>query len=87
MVIGLSGVHIRSVIIRVINIITSRDRIGRHEILLPINHNYNKIRDILGFFKTKNKRNSVSFLFVLALKKPSKSSRDGAYCLITLSDS
>ena len=38
-------------------------RIGRHEVLLPIiNHNYNKICDILGFFKTKNKRNSVSFL-------------------------
>ena len=54
-----------SVIIRVINIITSMitGRIGRHEVLLPIiNHNYNKICDILGFFKTKNKRNSVSFL-------------------------
>ena len=59
------------------------DRIGRHEVLLPIiNHNYNKICDILGFFKTKNKRNSVSF-FLLALKKAFKSSRDGAYCPIT----
>ena len=27
-------------------------RIGRHEVLLPINHNYNKICNILGFFKT-----------------------------------
>ena len=50
---------IRSVIIRVINkigrprsgspicLITSMitDRIGRHEVLLPINHIYNKIRE------------------------------------------
>ena len=55
---------IRSVIIRVINkigrprsgnpicLITSMitDRIGRHEVLLPINHNFNKICDILGSF-------------------------------------
>ena len=53
---------IRSVIIRVINkigrlrsgspirLITSMitDRIGRHEVLLPINHNFNKICDIIG---------------------------------------
>ena len=51
---------IRSVFIRVINkigrprsgspicLITSMitDRIGRHEVLLPINHNFNKICDI-----------------------------------------
>jgi len=51
---------IRSVIIRVINkiglplrgrlicLITSMitDRIGRHEVLLPVNHIYNKIREI-----------------------------------------
>ena len=51
---------IRSAIIRVINkigrprsespicLITSMitDRIGRHEVLLPINHNFNKICDI-----------------------------------------
>ena len=61
---------IRSVIIRMINIITSMitDRIGRHEVLLPIYHNYNKICDILGFFETKNKRNSVSFFFA-SIKK------------------
>ena len=55
---------IRSVIIRVINkiglplrgrpicLITSMitDRIGRHEVLLPINHNFNKICDIQGSF-------------------------------------
>ena len=59
---------IRSVIIRVINkiarphsgslicLITSMisDRIGRHEVLLPIiNHNYNKIGYILDFFLIK----------------------------------
>ena len=58
MVTGLSGV--RSVIIRVINkigrprsgspicLITSMitDRIGRHEVLLSINHNFDKICDI-----------------------------------------
>ena len=32
------------------------DRIGRHEVLLPINHNYNKICDLLGFFKSKHKK-------------------------------
>ena len=37
------------------------DRIRRHEVLLPINHNYNKICDILDFFLIKT-RNSESFL-------------------------
>ena len=60
MVTGLKWSPIRSVIIRVINkigrprsgspicLITSMitDRIGRHEVLLPINHNFNKICDI-----------------------------------------
>ena len=55
---------IGSVIIRVINkigrprngslicLITSMitDRIGRHEVLLPINRNFNKICDIIGYF-------------------------------------
>ena len=57
---------IRSVIIRVINKIgrprsgsdsliclimsMMTDRIGRHEVLLPINHTFNKICDILGSF-------------------------------------
>ena len=56
---GLSGVQFglaRSVIIRVINKIRGRpicsitsmitDRIGRHEVLLPVNHNFDKICDI-----------------------------------------
>ena len=41
-------------------------RIG-HEVLLLINHNYNKIGDILGFFKIKT-REILSF-FLLAVKK------------------
>ena len=55
---------IRSLIIRVINkigrprsgspicLITSMitDRIGRHDVLLPINHNFNKMCDIIGYF-------------------------------------
>ena len=68
---------IRSVIIRVINkigrprsgspicLITSMitDRIERHEVLLPINHNYNKICDILGFFKVKTQEILRVFFF------------------------
>ena len=65
-----------SVIIRVINntgrprsgnpicLITSMitDRIGRHEVLLPINHNFNKICDIIGYFLNQNTRNSEIFI-------------------------
>ena len=32
------------------------DRIGRQEVLLPINHNFNKICDILGSFFNQNAR-------------------------------
>ena len=48
------------VIIRVVNKISGRsiclitsmitDRIVRHEVLLPINHNFNKICDMIGYF-------------------------------------
>ena len=31
-------------------------RIGGHEVLLPINHNYNKICDTLGFLKLRKKK-------------------------------
>ena len=61
---------IQSVIIQVINkiarqhggspicLIVSKitDRIGWHKVLLPINHNYDKICDFLGFFKSKHKK-------------------------------
>ena len=73
---------IRSVIIRVINKIgrpRSRspiclimsmitDRIGRHEVLLPINHNFNKICDTIGYFLNQNIRNS-KFCFASSEKK------------------
>ena len=84
-----------SVIIRVINkigrprsgspicLITSMitDRIGRHEVLLPINHNFNKICDILSCFFNQNTRNSKIF-FASSEKKPFKRAPDGAYCPI-----
>ena len=68
---------VRSVIIGVINkigrtrsgslicLITSMitDRIGRHEVLLPINHNCNKICDIIGYFLNQNTRNSKFCFF------------------------
>ena len=67
---------IRSVIIRVINkigrlrsgspicLITSMitDRIGRHKVLLPINHNFNKICDIIGYFLNQNTRTRTVLL-------------------------
>ena len=73
---------VRSVIIREINkiarphsgspicLITSviSDRIGRHEVLLPINHNYNKICYILDFFLIKTQEIPI-FFFLLAVKK------------------
>ena len=73
---------IQSVLIRVINkigrprsgspvcLITSMitDRIARHEVLLPINHNVNKICDIIGYFLNQNTRNS-KFCFASSEKK------------------
>ena len=49
------------------------DPIRRHEILLPINHNYNKFCDILGFFKSKLKK--FGDFFVGSEKKPFKCAR------------
>ena len=46
------------------------DRIGRHEVLLPINHNINKICDIIGYFLNQNTRNS-KFCFASSGKKKS----------------
>ena len=88
---------IRSVIIRVINkigrprsgspicLITSMitDRIGRHEVLLPINHNFNKICDTIGYFLNQNIRNSKFCFASSDKKKPFERARDGAYCPIT----
>ena len=96
---------IRSVIIPVSNkigrprsgspicLITSiiTDRIGRHEVLLPINHNFNKICNIIGYFLNQNTRNS-KFCFASSEKKSHSSTRvmartvqllrDDAYCAI-----
>ena len=44
------------------------DRIGRHEVLLPINHNFNKICDTIGYFLNQNIRNS-KFCFASSDKK------------------
>ena len=60
------------------------DQIGRHEVLLTINHDFNKICDILlGSFFNQNTRNSEIFLLAVKKKKPFKRARDGAYCPIT----
>ena len=37
------------------------DRIGQHEVLLPSNHDYNKMYEIFFFFKLKHKNFRVSF--------------------------
>ena len=74
---------IRSVFIRVINkigrprsgspicLIKSMitDRIGRHEVLLPINHNFNKIGNIIGYLLNQNTRNSEIFIASSEKKK------------------
>ena len=45
------------------------DRIGRHEVLLLINHNFNKNCDILGSFFNQNTRNSEIFFASSEKKK------------------
>ena len=72
---------------------TITNRIGRHEVLLPINHNYNKIYYISGFFLIKTQE--IASVFLLAVKKSHLSARvrwrvlsdyrHDAYCPITLS--
>ena len=100
---------IRSVIIRVINkigrprsgspicLITSMitDRIGRHEVLLLINHNFNKICDIIGYFLDQNTRNSTfrlasiekkSHLSACLMARTVQLLRHDTYCPIKLSN-
>ena len=50
------------------------DRIGRHEVLLPINHNFNKICNIIDYFLNQNTRNSI-FCFASSEKKSHLSAR------------
>ena len=72
------------------------NRIGRHEVLLPINHNFNKICNIIGYVLNQNTRNS-KFCFASSEKKKSHLSarvmahtvqllRRDAYCPIKLSN-
>ena len=100
---------IRSVIIRVINkigrlrsgspicLITSMitDRIGRHKVLLPINHNFNKICDIIGHFLNQNTRNlkfcfasseKTSHLSTCVMARTVQLLTHDAYCPIKLSN-
>ena len=72
-----------SSVMRVINdaicLITSMitDRIGRHEVLLPINHNFSKICNMIGYFLNQNTRNS-KFCFASSDKRDFKiQRRDG----------
>ena len=62
------------------------DQIGQHEVLLPINHNINKIYDTIGYFLNQNTRNSKFYFASSEKKKPFKRARDGAYCPIKLSN-
>ena len=55
------------------------DRIGRQEVLLPINHNFNKLCDIIGYFLNQNTRNSKFCFASSEKKKPFKGARDGAF--------
>ena len=59
------------------------DRIGRQEVLLPINHNYNKIGDILVFFVIKTQE-TATVVFASSESKPFKSAHScmGASLLI-----
>ena len=50
------------------------DRIGRHDVLLPINHNFNKICNIGGYFFNQNTRNST-FCLASSEKKSHLSTR------------
>ena len=59
------------------------DRIGQHEVLLPINHNFNKICNIIDYFLNQNTRNSKFCFASSDKKKPFKRARDGAYYPIT----
>ena len=58
------------------------DQIGRHEVLLPVNHNINKICDIIGYFLNQNTRNS-KFCFDSSEKKSHLSVRVMA-CVVQL---
>ena len=53
--------------------------IGLNEALLPINHNYNKMGNVLALLKIIIKK-EIPRIFLLAVKKSHLIARDGAYC-------
>ena len=58
------------------------DRIGQGEVLLTINHDYNKISDVLALLKIK-KTQEIQRVFLLAWKKSHLSVRAMA-CTVQL---
>jgi len=51
------------------------DRLGRHQVLLLINHSYNKIYYIIGFLYFKKHKNDSESVFASSEKKPFKLAR------------
>ena len=58
------------------------DRIGRHEVLSPINHNYKKYV-VFELLLIKTQGIEKAFFFTGAEKKSYQRACDGAYCPIT----
>ena len=54
--------------------------IGLNEALLPINHNYNKMGNVLALLKIMIKKEIPRILLLAVKKKSFKCARDGAYC-------
>ena len=67
------------------------DRIGRHEVLLAINHDCNKICDFLGFFQSKQEKfreffassDKKSHLSARVMARTVQLLRHDAYCPIS----
>ena len=67
------------------NTITDRiglHSVGRNEVLLPINHNYNKICDVLAL-NTRQHKKFYEFSYMLWKKAIQVCMCDGAYCPIS----
>ena len=48
------------------------NRIGQHEVLIPINHNYNNICEILGFFINLQHKKFQEIFLLVGEKQPFK---------------
>ena len=57
------------------------DRIGQDKVLLLINHNYNKICDVLAFFKIKTQE--IPRVFLLAVEKKGHLSKLEQWCVLS----